>query len=150
MRDRAWWLLVAVVAMLVLFGVSDALIGATSDPGIALAIAGIGPEALRTASPEGFRLYDFATRGLGLALLVIGLLLLTILVIPYRRGHPWAWGVMWLLPAWSIAVPILYIAYGVQGGQPLAPPMVSGPIIAILSVAVLLVDRRRFERSAVA
>jgi hypothetical protein len=150
MRERAWWLLVVLVAMLALFGVSDVLIGATADPGIALAIAGIGPEELRSATAEGFRLYDFTTRGLGLALLVIGLLLLTILVIPYRGGQQWASRVMWLLPAWSIAVPILYVAYGVQSGQPLAPPMVSGPILAILSVAVLLLDRRRFERSAVA
>ena len=145
-RDRAWYVLVAVAVLLAVFGLSDVIIGATSDPGIALAIAGIDPEALRVSSPDGFRLYDFATRGLGLALLLFGLLYLVVLLRPYRQGQPWAWGAAWVLPAWAIAVPILYIAYGVQADQPPAPPMVSGPIIAVLTTAVLILDRRRFTR----
>lgn len=144
MRDRAWWLLVVIAALLVVFGIGDVLIGATADPGIALAVAGIDPEALRAASPDGFRLFDFATRGLGLALTLFGLLLLVVLLRPYRQGEIWAWAAAWLLPAWAIAVPILYLAYGVRADQPPAPPMISGPIIAILAGLVLILDRRRF------
>lgn len=82
MRDHAWWLLVVIAALLVMFGIGDVFIGATADPGIALAVAGIDPEALRSASPDGFRLYDFATRGLGLALLLFGLLYLVVAPAP--------------------------------------------------------------------
>ena len=146
MRDRAWWLLVGIAAMLVAFGVGDVFVGATADPGIARAVAGVDPEGLRSASPEGFRLYDFATRGLGLALTLFGLLYLVVLLRPYRSGEAWAWAAAWLLPGWAIVVPVLYLAYGTQPDQPPAPPMISGPIIALLAAAVLVVDRRRFAR----
>lgn len=144
MRDRVWWGLVVIAVLLAVFGLTDILIGSTSDPGIALAVAGIDPETLRVQSPEGFRLYDFATRALGLALLVFGLLLLAVLLRPYRSGQPWAWAAAWALPAWAIAVPVLYLVYGTQPDEPPAPPMVSGPIIAVLAAAILLIDRRRF------
>lgn len=144
MRDRAWWLLIVIAALLVVFGIGDVLVGATADPGIALAIAGVAPEALRAASPEGFRLFDFATRGLGLALTLFGLILLVVLLRPYRRGESWAWAAVWLLPAWAVAVAILYLAYGTRPDQPPAPPMISGPIVAVLAGLVLILDRRRF------
>jgi hypothetical protein len=124
--------------------VGDVIVGATADPGIALAVAGIDPEALRAASAEGFRMYDFATRGLGLALTLFALLYLTVLLRPYRSGERWAWAAAWLLPAWAIVVPVLYVGYGTQADQPPAPPMVSGPIVAVLAAVALLVDRRRF------
>jgi hypothetical protein len=145
LRRSAWWFLVLVAVVLVIFGVLDMLNGAQADPGISLAIAGASPDEVRSAEPLGYRLFDFATRGLGLALVVLGLLFLAVLLGPYRRGRPWAWRATWLLPAWAIGVPLLYLAFGTAPGQPPAPPMVSGPIIAILAAAVLLLDRARFR-----
>ena len=145
---RAWWFLVFVAVVLMIFGVVDVLSGAEADPGISLAISGASPDEVRSADPLGYRLFDFATRGLGLALVVLGLLLCAVLLGPYRRGLPWAWATAWLLPAWAIAVPLLYLAFGTMPDQPPAPPMVSGPIIAIVSAAVLLLDRHRFRNVA--
>ena len=144
-RRRAWWFLVFVPVVLVVFGVVDILSGAQADPGISQAIAGASPDEVRSVDPLGYRLFDFATRALGLALVILGLLFCVILLGPYRRGRPWAWTAAWLLPAWAIAVPLLYLAFGTEPGQPPAPPMVSGPIIAILASAALLLDRDRFR-----
>jgi len=144
-RRRAWWFLVFVPVVLVVFGVVDILSGAQADPGISQAIAGASPDEVRSVDPLGYRLFDFATRALGLALVILGLLFCVILLGPYRGGRPWAWTAAWLLPAWAIAVPLLYLAFGTEPGQPPAPPMVSGPIIAILASAALLLDRDRFR-----
>jgi hypothetical protein len=144
MRERVWWVLVMIAALIAVFGLTDVLIGATADPGIAVAISGIDPETLRAQSPQAFRLYDFASRSQGMVLFVLGVLLLVVLLRPYRDRQPWAWAAAWVLPAWAVAVPVLYLGYGTQPDQPPAPPMVSGPIIAVIAAAVLLVDRRRF------
>jgi hypothetical protein len=146
-RRRAWWFLVFVAVVLVVFGIVDMVSGPQADPGISLAIAGASPDEVRSVDPLGYRLFDFATRALGLALVILGLQFCVILLGPYRRGRPWAWAAAWLLPAWAIAVPLLYLAFGTTPGQPPAPPMVSGPIIAIVAAAVLLVDRGRFRKA---
>ena len=146
-RRRAWWFLIFVAVVLVIFGIVDMASGAQADPGISLAIAGASPDDVRSVDPLGYRLFDFATRALGLALVVFGLLLGVVLLGPYRRGRPWAWAAAWLLPAWAIAVPLLYLAFGTMPGQPPAPPMVSGPIIAVVAAVVLLLDRGRFREA---
>jgi hypothetical protein len=143
-RTRAWWVFVPFGVMFGLFGVTDLLAGVLSDPGITVAISGMSPAEVQAVDPVGYRLFDFATRTLGLSLIVIGLLVTTIALIPYRAGQRWAWAVMWWLPAWGVCVPLFYLAFGVAPGAPPAPPMVSGPIIAALAAATLLADRRRF------
>ena len=136
--------LVAISVVLVLFGVGDILQGPDADPGITRAISGSDPGDVRAAEPTGFRLYDFAIRMGGLNLVIIGLLLIAILVGPYRADQRWAWTTMWLLPAWALAVPAVYIAFGPAPGQAAAPPMISGPIVAVVTGLSLLRDRRRF------
>lgn len=69
-----------------------------------------------------------------------------ILVIPYRAGMRWAWYAMWALPVWAFGVLGLYLAFGVDPRQPPPPPMVSGPLLGGIAVAVLLLDWRRFSR----
>jgi hypothetical protein len=131
--------------MFVVFGITDMLGGVLSDPGITVAIAGMSPAEVHAQDPVGYRLYDFATRTLGLSLIALGLLVTTIVLIPYRGGQRWSWAVMWWLPAWAISVPLLYLAFGVAPGSPPAPPMVSGPVIAGIAAVALLADRRRFR-----
>ncbi len=142
---RSWLLLPILAIVLALFGVSDFLIGITADPGITVAITGLTPDELRAASPEGYRLADFMVRTQGVTLAAFGVLLAVVLWWPYRGGQPWAWKVVWILPAWAISVPLTYLAFGLAPDVPPAPPMISGPILAILATVVLVVDRRRFS-----
>ena len=144
-RERAWWLLVAIALVIVLFGIMDMASGLASDPAITTVITGLGVDELLAQDPDGHRLADFATRSLGLNLALLGVLLTIILLIPYRAGRRWAWWTMWLLPAWSLLVPALYVGFGTAPGTPPSPPMVSGPIIALVAAGVLLLDRRRVQ-----
>jgi hypothetical protein len=76
-------------------------------------------------------------------------LLLVILLVPHRRGERWAWTTLWILPAWAAVTPLLYVAFGTAADRPPAPPMISGPIIAVLAAAALLIDLPRFRRMTV-
>jgi len=147
---RSWLLLPIFAIVLALFGVSDVLIGITADPGITLAITGLTPDELRAASSEGYRLADFLVRTQGVTLASFGVLLTVVLLRPYRSGQPWAWKVAWILPAWAISVPFTYFAFGLAPGAPPAPPMISGPILAVLATVVLVVDQRRFREAQTA
>jgi hypothetical protein len=42
--------------------------------------------------------------------------------------------------------PTLNLAFGLAPDAPLAPPMISGPIVAAVATVVLLLDRRRLWR----
>jgi hypothetical protein len=142
---RSWSLLPVLTIILTLFGVSDVVIGITSDPGITVAITGLTPDELRAASPEGYRLADFMVRTQGVTLATFGLLLTIVLLRPYRKGQRWAWSAAFILPAWAVSVPIVYLAFGLAPDVPPAPPMISGPILAALATVVLVLDRRRFS-----
>jgi len=147
---RSWLLLPILAILLALFGVSDVLLGITADPGITVAITGLSPDELRSASQEGYRLADFMVRTQGVTLAAFGLLLTIVLLLPYRGGQRWAWRAAFILPVWAASVPIMYLAYGLAPDVPPAPPMISGPIFAVLSAAVLVVDRRRFREAKTA
>ena len=144
-RDRAWWYLVVVAAIIAIFGIGDMVGGAAVDPGIALAVSGRDLAGLEAESRAAYRMFDFTTRTQGWNLLVIGVLMLAVLLVPYRAGRRWSWWAMWAVPVWCFGVAGLYLAYGLAPGQPLPPPLVSGPILGAIAVAVLLVDRRRFR-----
>ena len=122
-------------------------IGITSDPGIPVAIIGLSPAELEAASADGYRLADFMVRTQGLAIAAFGLLLTIVLLVPYRAAERWSWFAAFILPAWAILVPIAYLAFGLAPGAAPSPPMISGPIFAVISVLVLVADRRRFARS---
>jgi hypothetical protein len=141
--ERAWWYLVAVAALILVFGVGDVLGGAAVDPGIPLGLTGMTLSELESQG-EAYRMFDFTVRTQGWNLAIVGGLSLVILLIPYRARRRWAWWTLWFLPAWSFGVAALYLAFGLAPNQPPPPPLVSGPILGTLAVAVLLIDRRRF------
>lgn len=147
---RSWLLLPILAIVLAGFGVSDVLIGITADPGITVAITGLTPDELRAASQEGYRLADFLVRAQGLTLVALGLLLAVVLLWPYRGGQRWAWRAAFILPVWAASVPIVYLAFGLAPDVPPAPPMISGPIFAVLTAAMLVADRRRFGQAKAA
>ena len=150
-RRRSWWILAFFAVTLVVFGIGDVLGGVLADPAITLTLSGRTPAEVQAAEPTAYRLYDFVTRSGGANLVLIGILLAVIVAIPYRGGHRWAWWAMWILPAWAALVPVQFLIAGTAAGQPPAPPMVSGPIVAVIAAGILLVDRERFAgASAVA
>jgi hypothetical protein len=137
----------AIAVTLAVFGATDIWLGAKADPGISLAVTGKDPAVLEAAQPDAYRMFDFLTRSQGLALCMFGLVLLAVVLVPYRSGQRWAWRVLWILPAWAIVVPFLYLTFGTAAEQPPAPPMISGPILAVVAAAALLFDRGRFRVS---
>jgi hypothetical protein len=143
-RSRLWWFLLFFAAVMVVFGVGDVLSGVTADPAIATGLTGLSLQQLQEQDPAGYRLFDFATRGLGLNLALVGVIASVILFVPYRAGARWAWYAIWVLPIWCAAVVALYLAFGLAPGAPTPPPMISGPIFGVLAAIVLLVDRPRF------
>jgi|APFre7841882724_1041349.scaffolds.fasta_scaffold01139_10 hypothetical protein len=146
-RRRLWWVLPAISVVVVVFGVSDLLVGIKSDPSVTVAIIGLTPLELETASAHGYRLADFLVRTRGLEVASFGLLLTIVLLVPYRAAQRWAWYAAFILPAWAIAVSLTFLAFGLAPGQPPPPAMVSGPIFAVLSAVVLVVDRGRFREA---
>jgi hypothetical protein len=143
-RRRGWWVLALFAVTLVVFGVGDVLGGVLADPAITQTLSGRTATDIQAAEPVAYRLYDFVTRSGGANLVLIGILLAVIVAIPYRGGQRWAWWAMWILPAWALLVPVQFLIFGTAAGQPPAPPMVSGPIVAVIAAGVLLVDRQRF------
>jgi hypothetical protein len=147
LQRKAWWALVGLTVIVGLFGLSDVAGGISADPGIPLGITGKTVTQLRAESEQSYRLLDLTARSGGTLLVVIGILMTTILLVPFRRGERWAWWVMWTLPIWAAAASVGIAIVGVAPGQAPPPPMISGPIFAVLAGAILLVSAPRFFRA---
>jgi hypothetical protein len=143
LRRHGWWGLLVVAIILAVFGFTDIASGAAADPAIPLGLTAQTIEELEAESAAAYAVFDFYTRSNGWTLVILGALLATITLVPYRRGERWAWRTMWVLPVWSVGVAAFYVVAGVEPDQPPPPPMVSGPIIAVLTAAILLIDRGR-------
>jgi hypothetical protein len=146
LQRHAWWLLLAMTVLVAVIGVWPIIQGIKEDASVPLGITGMTASELEAASPQGYRLLDLDARGGGISLIVIGTLLSAILLGAFRQNRPWAWWVMWVLPLWGASVFVLILAIGVAPGQAPPAPMISGPIIAVLSAALLLVSAPRFFR----
>lgn len=145
---HAWWGLLFMTLVLVAFGVTDMIVGPAADPGIPLGLTGQTLAELEAGSADAYRMFDFFTRANGFSLLMVGLLGTAILLFAFRRDRRWAWWTMWLLPIWAAGVAVFYVVAGVEPDQPPPPPMVSGPIFAVLSAAILIVSLPRFFNRA--
>lgn len=109
-----------------------------------LGLAGITAAQLEADNAQSFRLIDVQARFGGLDLIVIGLLLSAILVGAFRHNERWSWWAMWLLPLWGVSVFATILRTGVAADQAPPSPYFSGPIIAALSSALLIVAAPRF------
>ncbi|MFN2418831.1 MAG: hypothetical protein ABR593_07905 [Candidatus Limnocylindria bacterium] len=143
LQRHAWWGLLAVSVTLILFGVADMASGARADALIPQGLTGKSIEELEAESADAFGLFDFASRTNGWSLVLLGALLAVIVLVPFRRGERWAWWTAWALPIWAAVIAMFYLVAGVDPGRPPPPPMVSGPVVAILCAAILLVSRPR-------
>lgn len=144
LERHAWWGLLAVAAMLAVFGITDMAAGATADVLIPVSLTGLTPAELEAESAAAYRMFDFLSRVNGFSLVLIGLLAAAVLVFAFRRRRRWAWWTMWLLPAWAAGVPVFYLVAGLAPGQGPPPPMISGPIVAVITAAILVVSARPF------
>lgn len=144
LERHAWWGLLFMTVALVVFGVGDVLVGPAADRGIPLGLTGMTLEELQAEGPASYWLFDFFTRVNGNSLLLAGLFGTAILLFAFRRDQRWAWWTMWLLPVWAVGGAALYLVAGVHADQPPPPPLVSGPIFAVVSAAILLVSAPRF------
>lgn len=133
-------------AVLVVFGITDVFVGAPADPGIALGLSGMTLAELEAESPAAYRLFDIFTRANGWSLAAFGVGIGAVLLFGFRRDQRWAWWASWALPVWAAGVFAFYVVAGTDPSQPPPPPMVSGPIMAALSAAILLVSAPRFLR----
>lgn len=147
LEQHAWWGLLFFTLVLVMFGVTDVIVGPAADRGIPLGLTGLTLEELEAESPAAYRLFDFFTRANGYSLVMMGLLGTAILLYAFRRDQRWAWWTMWILPIWTVGGVMFYLVAGVEPDQPPPPPMVSGPFFAVLSAAILLVSAPRFFRN---
>jgi hypothetical protein len=147
LERHAWWGLLVIMLAFVAFGVTDLLEGAAADRAIPLGLTGVTLEQLQADGGPAYRLFDFFTRANGISLLLVGLWGTAILLFGFRRNRRWAWWTMWLLPAWAASALALYLVFGVDPNQPPPPPMISGPIVAVLAAAILAVSAPRFFRS---
>lgn len=150
LERHGWWGLAFMTVVIVLFGVGDVMAGAAADVAIPMSLTGLTLDELEAESAAGYRLVDLYTRGNGLTLVLAGLLATAVLVFAYRRHRRWAWWTMWLLPAWAASVPVFYLIVGLAPGQPPPPPMISGPIFALVAIVILLSGARPFFRDETA
>jgi hypothetical protein len=143
LQRNAWWLLLTMTVLVAVIGLNPVIQGIKEDASVPLGITGLSAAELQSESAQGYRLIDLQVRSGGLDLIMIGALLSTILLFGFRHDRRWAWWAMWCLPIWAASVFALTFAAGVAPGQAPPSPMFSGPIIAVLAAALLLVSAPR-------
>ena len=144
LRRHAWQLLFGITALIAFIGLNPVRQGIREDSSIPLAFAGMTPDQLQSDNAQTFRLIDVQARFSGIDLIVIGILFSTVLATGFRRNERWAWWAMWLLPIWGTAVSATILRQGLVEGQAPPSPLFTGPLIAALSSALLLVTVPRF------
>jgi len=140
---RAWWGLVAIAVVIVVFGIGDALSGISADSAIATSVTGRTVDQIRAEAPDVAALADVGVRIGGVTMVVLGVGWILVLVGGVRRGARWAWRAMWTMPAWTFLVSAVWVTVDRAPGTPLPPPMVSGPVLLVASVLLVLASRPR-------
>lgn len=144
LQRNAWWGLLAIAVLLVIFGVGDMAAGVANDPGIPIGVTGMTPAELQAEGPNAYRMYDLTLRSGGSSLVMVGGLMTAILLFGFRRRQRWAWWTMWLLPAWAISISVGGLLIGVAPGHEPPPPVVSGFVLGMFAALSLLVSAPPF------
>jgi hypothetical protein len=144
LRRHSWQLLLGMTGLIAVVGLNPVKEGIREDASVPLAFTGMTADQLQSDNPETFRLIDVQARFGGLDLIVIGILLSAILVTAFRRNERWAWWAMWMLPLWGAAVSATILRTGLVDRQAPPSPLFTGPVIAGLSSALLVIAAPRF------
>lgn len=137
-RRNSWKFLLALVAVIGVFGVGDLVRGVDADPAIPLAVTGLTVDAMWETNEPLTTLVDLQVRAAGLHLIVLSLVWATIVLVPFRRGERWAWFTMLTFPAWALTVAVFYLFVDLQPDVPPPPPAISGWVFAALTSALLV------------
>jgi hypothetical protein len=143
-RRHAWWVLAGLIALFGLFSVGDIAGGLAFESRTTLRFAGLTPNDLQAESEAAYQVLDYVVRASGITFVGLAIVLLIILLVPYRGAMRWAWRVMWVFPAWMAAVFALGLATPSAAGQGQSDGVLSAPIIFVISTVILLIDRSRF------
>ncbi len=144
LQRHTWQLLLAMTALIAIIGLNPVKEGINEDPSVPLGFTGMTAAQLESDNFQSFRLIDAQARFEGLDLIVIGTLLSAIVVGAFRHRQRWSCWAMWLLPLWGISVFATILRTGLAADQAPPSPYYSGPIIAAVSSALLLIAAPRF------
>lgn len=137
-RRNSWKFLLALVAVIGMFGVGDLVMGMDADPAISLAVTGLTVDAMWETSELLTTMVDLQTRAGGIQLVVLSLAWATIVLVPFRRGERWAWFTMLTFPAWALGVAVFWLFVDLHPDVPPPPPAISGWVFAGVTTALLL------------
>jgi hypothetical protein len=146
--DWVVWMVLALVG--VMFGFSDLLTGGPTYAGgeavFFEGITGMTWDELQEAEPGAARLIDYQVRSAGGSILFSGLLTMAMAVLGLRRGHRWAWQMMWLVGPFSIVLSLIVLlsTERVPGaGVPVS--LIGQTIFLIITVGLLLLTYRKYN-----
>lgn len=143
--QRFAWVLSALMGLpFVLFGVSallfglsfsDTPVGLPGGPDAVVRTTGVPWDEVVAADELAVTLLRGVSRVAGLAFLALGVLVVTIASIPFRRGQRWGWFALWVVPAFMFGL-LLHE----RNGDFVAMPA----IFLVISLAALLLPSRAF------
>ena len=145
---HAWKVLLFFGLFMSLIGLPDILVGGSfyqeKEGTLLEAITGMTWKQLEAASPNAAAMIDFKMRMGGVQYLFLGLFSMTITLTGFRHGERWAWYTMWLYPLFlGLHSLVILSAYKhPQAGIPV--PLVSGPVVLVLTVLTLALSYRKF------
>jgi hypothetical protein len=142
-RRHSWRVPLFLTIVIGLFGVNDLIRGRDDS---AVEVTGLTVDEIRATREPLARLIDLRVRAGGVQLIVTSLLGGAVLLVPFRRGEPWAWYAMWTFPLWSVAAAVLFLFVERQPGATPPPPAISGWVFFGLFAALLWASRGSFRR----
>jgi hypothetical protein len=105
-------------------------------------IIGTSLSELEASFPEATELVRFLFGTVGVLKTSWSLLVLSIILWPYRKGEKWAWYTLWLVPAVLVSQGLWYSVYLGDFSEMLAYI----PIVTVTLVALLLPYRKFFPK----
>lgn len=141
--QRFAWILLAITGLpFVIFGInallfglssSDTPVGLPGGPDAVASTTGVPWVQVVAEDETAVTLLRGVSRVAGLAFLALGILVVTMASIPFRRGQRWAWLALWVVPAFMFGL-LLHERKGDFVAMP--------AILLVLSLAALLLASR--------
>ena len=149
-QRHAWKVLLFFGLFMTLIGLPDLLAGGSYYKGGGAStlqgITGMTWEQVEAASPSAAAMIDFKVKVGGVQYIFLGLFSMAIALTGFRRGERWAWYTMWLFPFFfALHSLVILRAYKYpEAGIPV--PLVSGPVVLVITALTLALSYRKFFR----
>jgi hypothetical protein len=92
------WIVIFIFGLLTLIAAPINLLGTPPNPPSPEAMTGLSLSEMNAKIPGILNYISSISRQLGNFLLAVGVLLMGIAAVPYRKGEKWAWYICWILP----------------------------------------------------